>query len=1333
MRKTKFFSLALLAAAWLAGGTAFAQLDAEKVYTIVNNNDANMFMQDNGTGGVALGNKNDNSYWKFVPTANTDCYYIQNATTGKYIQGYTSSEEEVATGDTDVEYYVKADASGSYAGKYRMSYTANTPHDFSAGTLGLNWKTNGDVHTVQSFASVAEGNPRSAWTVTEAEMPTPDPGHVHDYSNNGVCTCDGDGKYQPAELVDGFYMLGNVGNVEWFSNYIEEVDFTASAKLTADIDFEGVENAHTPIGRNAEHKFDGTFDGQFHRIKGMVINTTAENQGFFGWIRGNAVIQNLTIDKTCSITGGNRSAAFAGTLQTPVDFKCKILNCVNEADVTSVGGVASGFIGAGQSAYAYFEIHNCVNFGKITGASTNKAAVFNGWGNNSGNGNAQVWNCYNTGEISPLDGTSTFFRGTYRSVQNCFDSFNTVYQNGVSAISAEEIANGRLCYLLNQGATNGISFKQTIGVDPYPLPVAEGDLVYEVADYYCDGTPKGSVAYSNTDGGTKDDHDFDAATGLCSFCSTPQVDWKTAEEDGFYYLGTPEEVEWFSAMVKAGYGAMNAKLTADIDFGGVENAHMPIGTSAKKYFGHFDGQGHRIKGMVLTTANNLENRPYDGQGFFGSVRGGGTATDGKYTNEVIIENLIIDASCSVNHDNNFAAGVVAHINSRNDENSNIIIRNCGNEANVTTTGKNAAGILGCVEATNVGLKLYNLWNKGNIVGNTGESAAICAWTGQRNIDGQVDVEGCWNIGEVTGVDGNGYNLIRRNSSIVPRNIVDLCLTNSGNQGKVTALNTEDPISSGELCYLLNEEDQDPIVYTQTLGTDEMPVYGTSSLQVFQAGTMNCAGVAVGGISYNNESGETIVLDHNFNEEMGMCDVCYTQFQEPALVDGMYELKNAGNVEWYGEYVGKAGGNHVGAKLMNDIDFYGIENLHSPIGPNEQNKFNSTFDGQGYRIKNMIIERPTDSNIGFFGWLRGNANNTTIKNLIIDESCSIHAYNRVGGVTGTYQNGGMTITIENVVNEATVTAEHQDAGGIFGGHQAGNPTIIIRDVLNTGTITAKNEHPYAGALCCYLGVDGGTSLIENFVNLGTVVGHEGGNIGRHNITNVTNLIDLSDTDPEGSTAAPNFGFESGLEKADIANGKLAYTVGWGQLIGTDEIPYPLNDTEVFYVGDAGYATMYDATTGYELNGDAQANVAVRSYSWLVLNGIENVPAGTPVVLTGTYYNRLASDLPAIDIANDLKGTESELEADGTMYVLAKPEGNDVGFYKASAGSVIPAGKAYYQSTSGVKAFFFGDDDATGISNVDVNVNLNEAIYNVAGQCLQKVQKGINIINGQKVLF
>lgn len=145
----------------------FAQSLAGKVYTIANNNDANMFIQDNGGSVAAVGSKNANSYWQFVPTANADCYYIQNAKTGKYLQGYSASEQEVAMGDSGVEYYVVADGDGTYQGKFRMSCTANTPHDFSGGTLGLNWKGN---NTVQSFASVTGGNPRSAWIVTEASL-----------------------------------------------------------------------------------------------------------------------------------------------------------------------------------------------------------------------------------------------------------------------------------------------------------------------------------------------------------------------------------------------------------------------------------------------------------------------------------------------------------------------------------------------------------------------------------------------------------------------------------------------------------------------------------------------------------------------------------------------------------------------------------------------------------------------------------------------------------------------------------------------------------------------------------------------------------------------------------------------------------------------------------------------------------------------------------------------------------------------------------------------------------------------------------------------------------
>lgn len=1167
---------------------------------------------------------------------------------------------------------------------------------------------------------------------------------------------------EPAQ-VDGVYQIGTASELEWFAGYVnsvtgnddpdKEAKLNAQAVLTADIDLTGID--HAPIGRytNGEgavidtYKFSGKFDGQFHTISNLVINRPDDEAiGLFGFCRGNAKIKNIIMDASCSITGKNRVGSIIGLIQTNTGASdgLEILNCVSYATLTTTSG-AAGMIGAGCEQYPYFDIENCVNAGRID--AVNRGSAFCGW-NKSAGGNAKMWNCLNIAEISVLDGGNQLFRGANRSIANCYDTFHSAsnFQGEHPTYkTADPLHSGEICYLLNTALRSDLAPNANPNAHPFtqdlsdpnsiPLPIP-GKTVYQVADLNCDGTPKGSVSYSNTEGGsTRDPHQFDPETGFCTVCGAINEEFVAKSADGFFHLSTVGQVEWFSAMVKLGYGAMNVKLDADIDFGGVADAHMPIGTSGKKYFGHFDGQGHRIKGMVLTTASRLENRGYDGNGFFGSVRGGGTSVDNIYTNEVIIENLIIDASCSIQHDNNFAAGVIAHINSKNNNDSHIIIRYCGNEANVSSTGKNIAGILGCVEATEVGLTIKQCYNTGNIYGGAGESAAICAWTGTPKDYLVKEFSGCWNIGEVTGIDGNGYNLVRAgklNNELYPNpvNCIDLCATNGGNQGKV-AINTADPVASGELCYLLNG-DQSTITWTQDLGVEDMPnMWGTTS-QVYQAGTVNCAGVSVGSLSYNNISGETQTLPHNINDDMGMCDVCYTQFQEPALVDGYYELKNAGNVEWFGQYVAAAGGNHSGAKLMNDIDFYNIENLHSPIGPNEQNKFNSTFDGQGYSIKNMIIERPTESNVGFFGWLRGNANNTTIKNLIIDKSCSIHGYNRVGGVTGTYQNGGMTITIENVVNEANVTAEHQDAGGIFGGHQAGNPTIIIRNVLNTGTITAKNEHPYAGAICCYLGVDAATSVIENFVNLGTINGHEGGNMGRYNITNVTNLIDLSDTNPDGSTAAPNAGLDSGLTKDDIANGKLAYTVGWGQFLGVDAYPTPLSGlAPVSYVGDAGYATLYDTTTGYLLNGNVEAYVAQFDGEYLDLVQIENVPESTPVVLKGTYYNKFANDLPAINIANDLKGADADIAADGTMYILANGS-EGIGFYKAEG--TIPAGKAYFQSASSVKAFFFSGDDATGINEVNDQWSMinGQSIYNLAGQRVSKMQKGINIINGKKVL-
>ena len=66
--------------------------------------------------------------------------------------------------------------------------------------------------------------------------------------------------------------------------------------------------------------------------------------------------------------------------------------------------------------------------------------------------------------------------------------------------------------------------------------------------------------------------------------------------------------------------------------------------------------------------------------------------------------------------------------------------------------------------------------------------------------------------------------------------------------------------------------------------------------------------------------------------------------------------------------------------------------------------------------------------------------------------------------------------------------------------------------------------------------------------------------------------------------------------------------------------------------------------------------------------------------------------------------------------------------------VPANRAYLNYSEGddVKAFFFGDE-ATGIQSIDNGQETTEgAIYNLAGQRLSKIQKGINIVGEKKVM-
>ena len=166
-------------------------------------------------------------------------------------------------------------------------------------------------------------------------------------------------------------------------------------------------------------------------------------------------------------------------------------------------------------------------------------------------------------------------------------------------------------------------------------------------------------------------------------------------------------------------------------------------------------------------------------------------------------------------------------------------------------------------------------------------------------------------------------------------------------------------------------------------------------------------------------------------------------------------------------------------------------------------------------------------------------------------------------------------------------------------------------------------------------------------------------------------------------------------------------------------YPLDFSQ-----SSGYtAWTVNSITGNTITFD-QVTSSVKGGVGVLLKGT----AGTTVTLSSVA----SSDVPEINL---LKGTTAPtFVEDDDYYGLS---GN--AFVPVNAGTV-PAGKALLPATAvpaqqgGVKSFTFvfnGADGITTIENVQCTMD-NDAIFNLAGQRMSKMQRGINIVNGKKIL-
>ena len=142
----------------------------------------------------------------------------------------------------------------------------------------------------------------------------------------------------------------------------------------------------------------------------------------------------------------------------------------------------------------------------------------------------------------------------------------------------------------------------------------------------------------------------------------------------------------------------------------------------------------------------------------------------------------------------------------------------------------------------------------------------------------------------------------------------------------------------------------------------------------------------------------------------------------------------------------------------------------------------------------------------------------------------------------------------------------------------------------------------------------------------------------------------------------------------------------------------------------------------------------------------LPQGTPVLIKGTA--RSSFTLSAIDQSIECTPVDLSLQVNflvGSYCQKPVPAGTGfylknagIGLYRATADYKLPACSCYLPSAEkrSYLGFQISEDPDGIILNEELRMKNQElfgrAVYNLSGQRLQKAQRGINIVNGEKVV-
>ena len=210
----------------------------------------------------------------------------------------------------------------------------------------------------------------------------------------------------------------------------------------------------------------------------------------------------------------------------------------------------------------------------------------------------------------------------------------------------------------------------------------------------------------------------------------------TIESNGSYTVTSADGLMNIAKLVNGGKTDINITLDTDIDLTGKN--WTPIGTSfSNKYTGTFDGGGHTIKGLTVTTNDQFV-------GLFGSIGNAGTVKN------VMMEGVQI----TKNHSSGFAGGVAGY--------SDGTIENCSVSGSVSGTvyvgGVVGAQWEGSITGCSSSATVKGMVHVGGVVGQTNGGATLTACSATGNVTLEIDPRK--NIAGGSLVGFNGGNGVR---------------------------------------------------------------------------------------------------------------------------------------------------------------------------------------------------------------------------------------------------------------------------------------------------------------------------------------------------------------------------------------------------------------------------------------------------------------------------------------------------------------------------------------------------------------------------------------------